>query len=65
MEDFKEPKQKKVKGTEGKEVTQSKHFVAASEEEMEKICKGFVPKNTRKVTNWAVKVFEQWRMQKE
>ena len=46
-EDFKKPKNKKMKGTEGKEVTQSKQFVAAFEEEMEQICKRFVPKNTR------------------
>ena len=48
MEDFKEPSKKKMKGTDGKEVTQSKWFVAASEEEMEQICKGFVSKNTKR-----------------
>ena len=64
MEDFKEPKKKKMKGIDGKEVTQSKRFVAVSEEEMEQICKGFVPKNTKKATSWAVKVFEQWRLQR-
>ena len=60
MEDFKEPKKEKMKGTEGKEVAQSKQFVDASKEEMEQVCKGFVRKNTRKAMNWAVKVFEQW-----
>ena len=30
---------------------------------MEWICKGFMPKNTQKTTNWAVKMFEQWRVQ--
>ena len=31
---------------------------------MDKICKGFVPKNTEKATNWAVRVFEQWRVER-
>ena len=53
-----------MKRTEGKEVTQSKRFVAASEAEMEQICKRFVPKNIRKATNLVVKVFEQCRMQR-
>ena len=64
MEDLKEPRKKKLKRTYGKVVTQSKWFVVASEEEMEQISKGFVPKNTKKTTNWAVKVFEQWRVQR-
>ena len=54
-----------MKGTEGKEVTQSKWFVVASKEEMEQICKGFVRKNTWKATNWAVKVIDQWQMQRK
>ena len=50
MDDFKEPPRKK-----------SKRFAAAtSDEQMEKLRKGFVPKNTTKSTNWAVRVFEQW-----
>ena len=64
MEDFKEPKKKKMKRTDGREVTPTKRFVVASEKEMEQICKGFVPENTKKCTNWAVKVFEQWRVQR-
>ena len=31
---------------------------------MEKLCKGFVPKNTQKSTNWVVKVFEQWQVER-
>ena len=46
MEDFEEPKKKKMKGTDGREVTLSKQSVAASEEDMEQICKGFVPKKS-------------------
>lgn len=61
-EDFKEPPKKKAKGKGGKE---SKRFVApTSSVEMEKICKGFVPKNTQKATNWAVRVFEEWRVER-
>ena len=54
MDDFKEPPQKKLK-----------LFTAAtSDEQMEKICKGFVPKNMQKSTNWEVKVFDQWRVER-
>ena len=31
---------------------------------MERIRKGFVPENTKKCMNWAVKVFEHWRVQR-
>ena len=53
-----------MKGRNGLEVTQSKQFVSASEEEMEWICKGFVPENTKKTMNWAVKVFDEWQVQR-
>ena len=29
--------------------------------EMIKICKGFVPDNTKKITQWAIHVFCDWR----
>ena len=42
-----------------KKVTGSKQFVSlTSSVEMEKICKGFVPRNTEKATKWVVRVFE-------
>ena len=65
-EDFKEPPKKKAKGKGGKKtVTGSKRFVSpTSSVEMDKICKGFVPKNTEKARNWAVRVFEQWRVER-
>ena len=54
MDDSKEPPRKK-----------SKRFAAAtSDEQMEKPRKGFVPKNTTKSTNWAVRVLEQWRVER-
>ena len=28
------------------------------------ICKGVVPPNTKKATSWAVRVFEEWRMER-
>ena len=28
---------------------------------MERVCKGYVPKNTTKATDWALRVFEQWK----
>ena len=31
---------------------------------MDQICKGSVPKNTEKATNWAVRVLEQWRVER-
>ena len=33
-------------------------------EQMEMICKGIILKNTKKTTNWAVKVFEQWEVKR-
>ena len=40
-------------------------FVAPSSSvEMETICKCFVPKNTKKATNWSSRVFEEWRAQR-
>ena len=63
-EDFKEPP-KKVKGKGGKKVTESKWFVSpTSSVEMDKICKGIVPKYTEKATSWAVRLFEQWRVER-
>ena len=35
-----------------------------STEQMEVICKSFIPKNMKKSTNWAAKVFEQWRVKR-
>ena len=50
-----------MKGVDVEEVDRSKQFVAvASNSEMEKIYKGFVPKSTKKATNWTVKMFNQW-----
>ena len=40
---------------------QKRFATPADNEEMEKICQGYVPPNTRKLTNWALIVFEQWR----
>ena len=33
-------------------------------EQMEVIRKNFIPKNTKESTNWAAKVFEQWRLKR-
>ena len=62
-ENFKEPPKKAAKGNGGKlRKAVSKRFVALSSSvEMETICKGFVPKNTKKATNWSSRVFEEWR----
>ena len=40
---------------------QKRFATPADNKEMEKICQGYVPPNTRKSTNWALTVFEQWR----
>ena len=37
------------------------HFVSVSKEEVQKLPVKFVPKNTKKNTNWAVKNFTKWR----
>ena len=31
---------------------------------MKEICRGYVPKNTSKSTDWAVRVFKAWREQR-
>ena len=36
-------------------------FVYKQKEEMETICKGYVPPNTEKNTNWALKCLNEWR----
>ena len=42
-----------------------KQFVApTSIEQTETVCKRFIMKNTNKSTNWAVKMFEQWRVKR-
>ena len=35
--------------------------VSSDQEEIDRITKGYVPMNTQKSTNWAVKVFNEWR----
>ena len=34
-----------------------------STEQMETICKRFIPHNMKKSRNWAVKVFKQWQVE--
>ena len=64
-ENFKEPPNR-AKGNGGKlRKAVSKRFVVPSSSvEMETICKCFVPKNTKKATNWSSRVFEEWRAQR-
>ena len=35
-----------------------------SSSQMKEICQGYVPRNTNKATNWALKVFQLWREQR-
>ena len=59
MEDFKEPKNKKQKL---EAAGPSRRFGdPVSLSEMQRICEGFVPKNTKKANNWARRVLEEWR----
>ena len=51
--DFKPSKAKKKKTT-------CERFVKKSDEEMERLREGFVPRNTQKNTSWATKVFHEW-----
>ena len=59
MEDIKEPKTKKQK----LEATGPSRWLGdpISLSEMQRICEGFVPKNTQKANNWDRRVFEEWR----
>ena len=61
LEDFEYHPRKKAK----LDSTSTKRFVSpTSEVDMKKICQGFVPKNTQKATDWAVRVFTEWRAQR-
>ena len=59
MEDFQEPKVKKKK----LEVASPSRRYAdpLSPLKMQRICKEFVSRNTQKATDWARRVFEEWR----
>ena len=35
-----------------------------SPKSMEQVCRGVVPKNTKKCTSWALRVFEEWRTER-
>ena len=60
MDDF-QPVKKKSK----KSVLPPERFKApTSNEDMAKICKGFVPPNTQKNTTWASCVFSKWRAER-
>ena len=53
---------KKVPRTEPAGRTGQQHFgTLKSNTEMIEICKGFVPDNTKKNTEWAIRVFSEWR----
>ena len=38
-----------------------KRFKFSNENELEEMAKGFTPANTNRVTQWALKVFQDWR----
>ena len=44
--------------------TLSRFSESCSSAEMQVICQGYIPKNTRKATTWALKVFKAWREQR-
>ena len=60
MERVQEPKSKKKK----LEVARPSQRFAdpLSPSKMQTICEGFVPKNTQKATDWARRVFDEWRI---
>ena len=59
-EGFKEPPENRR----WKELVSKWLIASSSSVEMEKICKGFVPNNMQKATKWAVRVFEEWRAER-
>ena len=48
------------KPSKAKKKTTCERFVKKSDEEMERLREGFVPRNTQKNTSWATKVFHEW-----
>ena len=44
-----------------KKLERNRFAKPASPTSMSKICEGYVLPNTGKATNWSMKVFEQWR----
>ena len=59
--DFRPPK-KKAETNERPSGTRFK--TPTSDDEMATFCKGYVPQNTQKNTAWAVKVFSEWRAER-
>ena len=54
LEDFKLKKRRKL-------APSDRFKVSSDQVEIDRIKKGYVPMNTQKSTNWAVKVFNEWR----
>ncbi len=63
MEDFQPPKKKgkRCLSLTSNEKGKQRFVSPTSNKDMEKICKGVIPKNTQKSTDWAIGVFEEWR----
>ncbi len=65
VDNFKEPPRKKLKKAVNADCHSSRRFSApTSPSKMEKICKGFTPKNTQKATDWACRVFQERRAER-
>ena len=60
--DFEEPCKKKKKSTAFKNSRSMTHLAPpASPGKMSEICNGYVPPTTVRATNWAVRVLDEWR----
>ena len=60
------PKRKKLSLSRSRreKISQQEHFQLSSSPEVAEAKKGHVPPNTQKSTAWAVRVFEDWRKQR-
>ena len=66
LDDFKvrdRPPQRKSLKLAGKK-TNSRFPAPTSSSDREKVCEGFTPKSTQRSTEWAVRVFDTWRKER-
>ena len=48
----------------GNKSPEIRDFILLSPGSMSRICKGVVPTNTKKAASWALRVFEEWRKER-
>ena len=60
MDDFQPVKEKAKKAV----VPAERFKTPTSDEDMTRLCKAYVPPNTKKNTDWALRLFSEWRAER-